>query len=107
MDLAEATIENMKEFEGTVFNVIVPDAQAITIKLDEVAPIDVPQRRRTGPVREPKRVPFALYFLGPPDDPILPQGMYELRSEKLTFESLFMVPVGHGELGTEYEAIFA
>ena len=107
MDLAEVTFEKMKELEGTVFETTHRDGKSVTMKLDEVAPIVVRQRSRASAPQTPKRAPFAMYFLAPPDAPILEQSMYELRSEKMTFENIFIVPTGSGELGTEYEAVFA
>jgi hypothetical protein len=49
--------------------------------------------------------PFALYFLGP-RSPILPQAIYTLRGDAVTFDQLFIVPVGQKGEGTEYEAVF-
>jgi hypothetical protein len=51
------------------------------------------------------RTPFCLYFLGP-GNPILPQAMYTLRSGTITFDNIFIVPVGRNESGIDYEAVF-
>ncbi len=49
--------------------------------------------------KTPRREPFALYFLGPPS-PILPQAIYTLRGDAVTFDQLFIVPVGRNGEGT-------
>jgi hypothetical protein len=41
-----------------------------------------------------------------PSKPILPQAIYTLLGDTVTFEQLFIVPVGQKGEGTEYEAIF-
>lgn len=105
MNLGELTIETAKPLTGTVFTVTLPNGSTTTMKLDDALTLDVRQRRRTrgGPI--PKREPFALYFLGDPSM-VLPQGMYDFTSETVTFESLFIVPVGQDTEATEYEAVF-
>lgn len=107
MNLGEATLESMKELEGTVFDVDLPeDGGTVKMTLEEVVPFELRSRRR---LRNPKtkREPFAMYFVAPPELPVLPQQMYTMRSEKANFDSIFIVPVGQDETGTEYEAVFA
>jgi len=104
MDLGELTLEKAKAFEGTTFEISLDEGRTVTLKLDEVASYAAHQHRR-GRAAAPKREPFALYFLGDPSL-VLPQGMYALRSEAVTFDSLFIVPVGRDEQATEYEAVF-
>jgi hypothetical protein len=105
MDLGELTIEKATELEGTTFEVTMPDGAVVPMKLDEATPFEVRQRRRPRPTETPKRTPFALYFLGPPS-PVYPQGTYTFRSEGLSFEGLFIVPVSQDEQAVEYEAVF-
>ncbi|HEU4686999.1 MAG TPA: hypothetical protein VFS23_01490 [Vicinamibacterales bacterium] len=102
MDLAALTYETAKELEGTTFVVELPDGKDMRIQLEEVLPYETRARRRGAP---PKRSPFSLYFVGPLD-PVLPQAMYTLRSEHVTFDKLFIVPVGQHDEGTDYEAVF-
>jgi hypothetical protein len=102
MDLADLTIDAIKPHVGTIFEVPLPDGSMTNLTLDAALPYEVRQRR---PNRQPKREPFSLYLLGDPTL-ILPQGMYDLRSESLTFENLFIVPIGRDEKSTEYEAVF-
>jgi hypothetical protein len=105
MDLKDLTLELAKPLEGTIFQLDTPDGQTISMKLEEVLPYETQQRRRQRGAPELKRPPFALYFVTSAPD-ALPQGMYTLRSETITFESLFIVPVGRDETAVEYEAIF-
>ena len=106
MDLKEATLENMKEYEGTVFEVALPDGGSTKVTLEEVAPIEIHTRRRMRG-QQPKRPPFSLFFVIPRDVAILPQGMYDLKSETLELDGIFIVPIGQDEKMTEYEAVFA
>ena len=104
MDLATLTYETAKALEGTEFKIELPDGTIVPMKLDEVLLYETRQRRRTrGPA--PRREPFSLYFVGPPQ-PILPQAIYTLRGETATFEKLFIVPIGQDGAGAEYEAVF-
>jgi hypothetical protein len=105
MKLDEATLETLQPFIGTVFHLLVPGAVSVDLKLVDILPFEKRQRRRSTRGPRQKRDPFAMYFLGPPD-PILPQAMYEFRSDRLTFENLFIVPIGRDEEATEYEAVF-
>jgi hypothetical protein len=102
MDLAELTIDAIKPYVGTIFEVPLPDGTSTKLTLDAALPYEVRQRR---PRNQPKREPFSLFLIGDPSL-ILPQGMYELRSEVMTLEGLFIVPVGRNDEGTEYEAVF-
>ncbi len=104
MQLNELTIEKAKALEGTTFEVPLDEGRTVTMKLGEVASYTAQQRRRTR-AAVPKREPFALYFLGDPSF-VLPQGLYTFRSEAVTFESMFIVPIGQDEEATEYEAVF-
>ena len=106
MDLGELTLEKAKALQGTKFELSLGDGSTTMITLDEALPFDVRQRRRTRARYTPKRDPFALYFLGEPSL-IVPQGSYTFRAETVTFEMLFIVPVGQDDQATEYEAVFA
>lgn len=105
MDLAEMTIENAKPLEGTTFDVELPDGRTVSLKLDAALTYEVSSRRPTRRAPTAKRAPFALYFLGPAEE-IVPQGMYRFRSESMTFDQLFIVPIGQDDKATEYEAVF-
>ena len=107
MDLGKVTLEVMKPFEGKTFSVSLPDGSATNMTLEEVTEHQVRPIRRTrgNQAPNPSRVPFSLFFVGSPDL-ILPQGSYDFRMDDLTIPSLFIVPVGRDETGTEYEAVF-
>ena len=102
MNLADLTLDNIQPFLGTVFDVTLDDGKTTQLRLDEAARFEVRQRRQRA---KPRREPFSLYLLGDPAL-VLPQGMYTLRSEALTLEDLFIVPLGKDEQASEYEAVF-
>ena len=103
MDLAQLTFEAAKALEGTAFQVELPDGSRVSLRLDEVLLYETRQRRRR---TAPKREPFSMYFLGPVK-PLLPQAMYTFRSDTVTLQQLFIVPIGQNTEATEYEAVFA
>jgi hypothetical protein len=102
MDLADVTIEGIQPYVGTTFEVPLEEGKTTTMKLDSALAYEVRQRKSRF---QPKRTPFSIYLHGDPSL-ILPQGMYSLRSEALTLENVFLVPIGRDEEATEYEAIF-
>jgi hypothetical protein len=102
MELGDLTLDNIKPHVGTTFDVPLGDGRTTTLKLDEAVPFEMRQRRQRV---QPKRQPFSLFLLGDPSM-VLPQGMYDLKSEALTLEGIFIVPVGQDEQATEYEAVF-
>lgn len=53
----------------------------------------------------PRQEMYAIIFRGPLSAP-LSQRIYQLEHEQMGMFSLFIVPVGKGEQGYEYEAIF-
>lgn len=52
------------------------------------------------------RPPFSLLFHGPAD-PLLPQATYRFQHDSLGVREIFIVPLGHDEHGSVYEAFFA
>lgn len=105
MDLGEITLETAQPLLGTLFQVTLEDGNTVELKLIEATPFELPKRAARGS-RQPKRLPFSLYFLGP-REPMLPQQMYDLRSAGVDLPKLFIVPIGRDDEGTEYEAVFA
>ncbi|HEX9457889.1 MAG TPA: hypothetical protein VGA84_02025 [Thermoanaerobaculia bacterium] len=105
MDLKDLTLEAAQPLLNTKFQVTLDGGGALEMTLIDAAPFDMPKRPTRGS-RVPKRAPFALYFLGP-REPVLPQRMYDFRGANVELASLFIVPVGRDEGGTEYEAVFA
>ena len=102
MDLGELTIDFMKSFVGTTFDVETDNNGKTSLTLEEAVPLETRQRRQRV---KPKRDPFSIYFVGD-RSVILPQGMYTLRNERLTLENIFIVPIGRDDKATEYEAVF-
>ena len=104
MDLSALTYETAKQLEGTTFNVELGDGTSLPMKLEEVLRYET-RERRTVRGKAPRREPFSMYFAGPPS-PVLAQAIYTFRGETLTFEKLFIVPIGQDDGATEYEAVF-
>lgn len=102
MDLGELTIDFIKSFVGTTFEVEIDNNGKTSLRLDEAVPFESRQRRQRV---KPKRDPFSIYFVGD-HSVVLAQGMYTLRSERLTLENIFIVPIGRDDQATEYEAVF-
>ena len=63
--------------------------------------VDVMEERHSPPGA---RLSFSLIFQGPLE-PLLPQGVYALRSEALGALDLFIVPLGPVEEGQRYEIV--
>ena len=105
MDLSEITLETAQPLLGTLFQVTFEDGKTLEMKLFDAVPFELPRRPARGS-RPMKRLPFALYFLGP-REPMLPQQMYNFRGAGVELLNLFIVPIGRDEEGTEYEAVFA
>lgn len=104
MDLSALTYETAKPLEGITFDVALPDGTNLPIKLEEVLLYETRQRRQVRG-KAPRRAPFSMFFAGPAS-PILPQAIYTLRAPGVTFEKLFVVPIGQDGEATEYEAVF-
>jgi hypothetical protein len=105
MNLADLTIDIAKTLEGETFEVALRDGRTIPMKLDAALSFERKQRRPTRGAPVPKREPFTLLFLGPPD-PVLEQAMYAFRGQRVSFENLFIVPIGRDAEAAEYEAVF-
>ena len=100
--LEDLTFEIAQPLEGTVFHVEAANEQSIDLHLVSVA-LCMPNRPRS---RRVKRDPFSLFFRGTNDQMLL-QGTYRVTSDKLSFDRLFLVPIGRAEDGYfEYEAVF-
>jgi hypothetical protein len=106
MDPGELTLDSVKPLIGTKFEVTLPDGTSTTMTLDDALPFEVHQRRRPRGGQEPRRAPFSLYFTGAPT-PIVPQAIYTFRSEGVTLDGIFIVPISADEEGAEYEAVFS
>ncbi len=97
IDLATLTIESFKPLVGEPFALATPGG-AIGLTLVST--------KGHGWSRPAEREAFTLTFLGP-RDPLLPQSMYSIESERLgRIENLFLVPVGRDATSCHYEAVF-
>jgi hypothetical protein len=98
MELDELTLEIVKPLAGARFEVALPDGDEVTLTLDRVEGFE-------GRASAGRRAPFSIFFLGP-GEPMLPHGTYALRSPRIAWPALFIVPIGRDERGTEYQAAF-
>ena len=85
---------------NTRFRIHLPDEQILDAELIEVKGLggDTPPSAT--------RAPFSILFLGPVE-PVLVQGIYRIEHDELAPMELFLVPVGPGETGMNYEAVFS
>ena len=98
--LATLTYETALEFIGRAYRV---DLGPRVIELTVTRVVRAAENRPRP--AELKRDSFSIFFRGPADI-LLPQRMYDLVGENETLPHLFIVPVGRGEAGYEYEAVF-
>ncbi len=98
LDLATATAETFAPFIGQVFEAVFSDGR-LPLTLVEVKPL--------GASRKPDlRAPFSLTFRGQPSLR-LPQRTYHLENASAGTMEIFLVQVGGGAEGSQFEAIFA
>lgn len=90
-----------EQLSSKTFRLLRTDAPPLDLVLVETRNLSRADAEEAGPRREP----FSLLFLGPVA-PILPQSIYPLENETLGRLEIFLVPVGAGPEGVEYEAIF-
>ena len=86
-------LEDFADAAGAAFSVAAGDAQfELTLEIAEPLPTPAPAGS------------FRLEFRGP-FEPVLPQAIYNFRREADSFD-IFVVTIGRGETGTQYEAVF-
>jgi hypothetical protein len=81
------------------FTIHMTGGSVLDLKLIEVHELGTDVSRSAG------RAPFSILFLGPAE-PVLVQSIYRIEHRELTPMELFLVPVGSGEGGMNYEAVF-
>jgi hypothetical protein len=101
--LEKLSITTFAERTGQSFRIFPDGAQPLAVELVEVTDLTSPGGAGT-PKRE--RAPFSIVFRGP-RDLALPQRIYRMEHDDLGTFELFLVPIGAGNDGTRYEAIFA
>ena len=93
-------------FEGRVgeeFVVAAYDGPSVRTELVEATESAEPGG--AGPEGQP-RLQFSLVFRGPLE-PVLPQATYNLEHAELGALDVFLVPIGPGHGGMQYQAVFA
>lgn len=102
MDLADVTLETFEPQVGSTFELEVTDAEGerhvLGLELCEAKPSPAPPGDRGRP-------PFSLMFRGPAELQ-LPQATYALAHPELGTVEIFIVPVGAGTDGVDYQAVF-
>ena len=95
-NLADLTLERFLPLVMQEFRLHADDV-AFEALLVEARPVgrSMPQRRQ----------PFSLIF-GAASSPVLPQRIYRVEHAALGALDLFLVPVGLGNSGMEYQAVF-
>jgi hypothetical protein len=105
--LATLTLDHYVPHIGTEFRCHAGDGNTYPLKLTEATGLGSPGGKTGGSTASPpRRQPFSLIFLGPPQ-PVLPQAMYPLEHPAMETEAIFIVPVGRDEEGVQYQAIFS
>ncbi len=89
------TLDDFSGRLGEGFEVAAVDSRTFMLRLSVAEPLGAAMREGGG---------FRLEWLGP-REPILPQGIHRMVAGTAEFE-IFIVPIGRGEAGTTYEAIF-
>ncbi|MEO8624257.1 MAG: hypothetical protein ABI625_24465 [bacterium] len=93
------THETFAPLLGKPFAVLVGNDRFMPAHLVEVRQLALDGDKRR------KRAPFALVFRGPAGG-VLPQDIYDLKSDDLELPGVFLVPLGPDESGMLYEAVF-
>jgi hypothetical protein len=96
LDLASLTHSDFADCTDQEFIIHYGDTSVAT-RLLNVAPWGDPNGQRQ---------PFTLTFRGP-NEPVLPQQIFAVESQRLGAMEIFLVPVGPDRVGMQYEAVFA
>lgn len=94
----ELTVETFTPVVGETFTVGGEGGAKVDLLLVEATATDADPNA--------PRPPFSLLFQGPAE-PFLPQATYRFEHASLGALGIFIVPLGHDEHGTTYEALFA
>jgi hypothetical protein len=98
------TCEQFSQCLGSVFQLRMPSAATLELKLVEVAPYKahpLPKNRDLS-----QRDPFSLLFQGLLEI-VLPQRIYTLEHAWMGKLDIFLVPIARRQDGMQYEAVFA
>ncbi|NKB17176.1 MAG: hypothetical protein HC770_02080 [Pseudanabaena sp. CRU_2_10] len=97
------TCEQFAQYLGTVFQLHVPSASPLELKLVEVTPFQI--HFATQARESAARSPFSLLFQGSLDIQ-LPQCIYTLEHNQMGKLDIFLVPIARKRDGMRYEAVF-
>jgi hypothetical protein len=97
--VATYTAATFQPHVGDAFTIRFTDGEV------ELRLVQVHMRARESGKAAGRRVPFALYFVGPAEV-VLPQRIYAFEHDTLGVVSLFIVPLGLVADGMRYEAVF-
>jgi hypothetical protein len=95
MTIAELRLETFSPHIGSPFRIVFSDA-TLTLTLEQVKALNINMERQG----------FSLEFRGAPGAPVLMQNTYPLEHDVLGQLEIFIVPIGDGENGAQYQAIF-
>ena len=88
-------LSSFSEYLNTKFRVHITDNNSVELELVEAKDLG----------SNPKQERFSILFRGPLDADI-DQNMYKIEHDRLGSFDLLIVPLGKGEGGREYEAVF-
>ena len=98
-------LENLVESD---FSDLVGDKFLLCLTGDESVGVTLIEAKSLGSGKADDRTtrdPFSILFRGP-KELNLPQAIYRLEHETLGSMDLFLVPIGPGDEGMDYEAVF-
>jgi hypothetical protein len=99
-DVEGMSLESFRPHLNTKFRVLCGPEQWVEVELVEASESAPP---RPGIISKQER--FSLVFSAPHDSPLW-QGLYQFEHDALGEFALFIVPVGRGEQGVDFEAVF-
>lgn len=99
--LESLTLETFQPLLNETFQIAELEGESILIELTLIE-----AEAKGQPATPESKQPFSLMFQGP-TEPILAQGIYAFQRGAEPPMALFMVPIGPGSEGTEYQVIFS
>jgi hypothetical protein len=102
--LDKLTIDMFAARLGETFRLQVEPERVLELELVQVTPLKV--RTARGPEVPRAREPFSIVFRGP-TSAVAQQRIYPLEHDTMGTHELFIVPIGPGQGGMLYEAIFS
>ena len=99
----DLSLESFTPHVGDTFSFEVEEGETVELTLQEAEPLGSQPAAESAAAAG--RRPFSLLFAGPAEPP-LEQRIYRLEHAGLGSLEIFIVPVGLGEAGRLYEAVF-